>query len=141
MEELLELRTYLEQERYADALLLLNEMEEMAKEDKLHKIRSFAIVLLIHLIKQHAERRSTRSWEYSIQNSTEEIRYVNRRRKAKGTYATPDELREMLEDAYRPALGKAALEAFEGTLSAEQLAEKIDRQAILDEAFRLITEN
>jgi hypothetical protein len=50
MEELFELRRYLEQHRYTEALILLGEMEEMSKDDKINKIRSFIIILLLHLI-------------------------------------------------------------------------------------------
>ena len=39
-------------------------MEEMSREDKVHKIYSFAEMLLLHLIKQkRTEQRTTRSWE------------------------------------------------------------------------------
>jgi len=42
-------------------------MTEMSKDDKLNKIFSFSImILIIHLIKQQAEKRTTRSWEVSI---------------------------------------------------------------------------
>jgi len=66
MEELFELRTAIEEQRYADALILLGEMEKMNKDDKLNKIDSFAIILLLHLIKRQAEQRTTRSWDLSI---------------------------------------------------------------------------
>ena len=55
MEELLELRTLLIGGNISDALLLVEEMTEMSKDDKLNKIYSFAKVLLLHLIKQQAE--------------------------------------------------------------------------------------
>jgi len=42
MEELFELRTYIEGGRYADALVLLGEMEEMSREDKINKIAGLA---------------------------------------------------------------------------------------------------
>ncbi|MCH8317859.1 MAG: hypothetical protein IIA88_05080, partial [Bacteroidetes bacterium] len=51
MEELLELKTCIEEQRYADALELIGFMEEMSKEDKIHKIYSYTVILLIHLIK------------------------------------------------------------------------------------------
>jgi len=61
MEELYELRSYIEQGRYADALVLLGEMEEMSRDDKINKVGSFLEILLLHLIKRHAEKRTTRS--------------------------------------------------------------------------------
>ena len=80
MEELAELRNYIQSERYADALLLIDELEEMSKEDKLNKIHSHVIILLLHL-KKHAEQRSSRSWEFSIANSIHQITRINKRRK------------------------------------------------------------
>jgi len=58
MEELFELRTCLEQRRYTDAMALLGEMEEMSKDDKINKISSFTVVLLLHLIKKRATHLS-----------------------------------------------------------------------------------
>ena len=79
MEELLALRHYIEQPRYTEALDLLAEMEEMSREDKVNKIYSFVEVLLLHLIKQRAEQRMTRSWELSIRNAARHIARVNKR--------------------------------------------------------------
>mgnify|MGYP001593534565 CR=1 FL=1 len=86
MEELLELRQYIEQQQYTEALDLIAEMEEMSREDKIHKIYSFAEILLLHCIKQAAEQRTTRSWELSMRNAARHIARVNTRRKAGGTY-------------------------------------------------------
>jgi hypothetical protein len=138
MEELFELRAAIEQQRYADAMILLGEMEEMSRDDKLHKIRSFVIILLIHLIKQIAEQRTTRSWDCSIQNAVEEIQYVNKRRKVKSYYLSERELSEIIAEAYSTALRRAALEAFEGQYTSEQLAQKVDRQTIETKALALI---
>lgn len=41
MEELNELRSYIEQGKYPEALVLLGEMEEMSYTDKVNKIGSF----------------------------------------------------------------------------------------------------
>jgi hypothetical protein len=138
MEELFELRTAIEQHRYNDALIFLGEMEEMSKEDKIHKIRSYAIILLIHLIKQQAEQRTTRSWDCSIANAIEEIQSVNKRRKSGGYYFIQDELNEVIAQAYPAALRKAALEAFEGQYTTKQLDEKVDRVMIQESALNQI---
>jgi hypothetical protein len=141
MDEILELRQCIEEGRYDDALLIIDEMEEMAKDDKLNKIYSYAVVLLIHLIKQHAEQRTTRSWDISIRNASEDILRVNKRRKADGNYATGDDLREILSDAFPQALRRASQEAFEGRYDEAQLATMIDQKRLLDEAFTLIKPN
>ena len=41
MEELFELRTHIEKGRYAEALVLLGEMEEMSREDKSIRLKAF----------------------------------------------------------------------------------------------------
>ncbi|MBN3952132.1 MAG: hypothetical protein HWQ38_38925, partial [Nostoc sp. NMS7] len=50
MEELLELRQSLEQGKIHEALLLVDELEEMSLSDKINKIDSYGVILLIHLI-------------------------------------------------------------------------------------------
>jgi len=135
MEELSVLRQYIEQGRYGDALLFIDELEEMSKEDKLNKIFSYALILLIHLIKKHAEQRSTRSWDFSIAHAVLQIRRTNLRRKSGGFYAGSGELQEILAEAFDLALKKAALEIFEGGLDETELAGKLDKAAIIKEAM------
>ncbi|MFM7439152.1 MAG: DUF29 family protein, partial [Snowella sp.] len=84
MEELLELRTLLMGGNISDALLLVEEMTEMSKDDKINKISSYAKIVILHLIKRAAEKRTTRSWDLSIKNAVNEIQKTNRRRKAGG---------------------------------------------------------
>lgn len=138
MEELLTLKELLHAGNIAEALLIVEELEEMSKSDKLNKIFSYGIILLLHLIKQSAENRTTRSWNLSIRNSVKQIQRTNRREKAKGTYMTEDELVETLQDAYDLALEKAALEAFEGEYQAEELGKLVKRSEIINQAIDLI---
>ncbi|OIP78541.1 MAG: hypothetical protein AUK48_01435 [Oscillatoriales cyanobacterium CG2_30_44_21] len=141
MEELLELRKLLIGGNISDALLLVEEMTEMSKDDKLNKIFSFSIIVLLHLIKQSAEKRSTRSWEMSISNSVKQIQRSNKRRKAGGSYLTQAEIRETLEDAYETALNQASLEVFEGRYEASAIGSMLDRNAIIDRAISLILDS
>lgn len=138
MEELLMLRQYIEEKKYDQALELVTELEEMSKEDKLNKIYSYAVVLLIHLIKQQAEQRTTRSWEFSIYNATKEINKVNKRRKSGGYYTNDEELKEIFIDAFETAIRKAALEVFEGQYTDEELREKVNCDLIITKAVDLI---
>lgn len=138
MEELLELKSLLLAGNVPDALLLVEEMTEMSKDDKLNKIFSFSIVVLLHLIKQQAEKRSTRSWEISISNSVRQIQRSNKRRKTGGNYLTTEELKETLDDAYYSALRQAALEAFEGIYKPEEIEAMIDKNEIINQALKLI---
>ena len=138
MEEILELRKSIQEGRYSDALHIIDELEEMAKEDKTDKIFSYMQILLIHLIKQHAEERTSRSWDNSIYHSLQQIKRVNKRRKAGGDYMKPDEIFEDLHNAFDLAIRDAAEEAFGGIYSSEQLLTKIDKNKILAEAMNLI---
>ena len=138
MDELAELRMLLAEGRIEDALLLVDELDEMSREDKINKISSYMRLLLIHLIKQHAEQRSTRSWEVSMQEALRQITRTNTRRKAGGVYLTQEELHAELADIYDLALERAALEAFGGIYSAEELATRVAREHVLEQALALI---
>lgn len=138
MEELLELKNLLLAGNVPDALILVEEMTEMSKDDKLNKIFSFSIIVLLHLIKQQAEKRSTRSGETSISNSVKQIQRINQRRKTGGNYLTIEELKETLDDAYSSALRQGALEAFEGIYQPEEIEAMIDKNQIINQALALI---
>jgi len=124
--------------KVAEALVLVEELEEMSKSDKLNKIFSYGIILLLHLIKKVAENRTTKSWETSIFNAVKQIQRTNKRHKAKGTYLTEEELVETLEDAYESGLKSAALEAFEGIYDVEEIAKMVNRDDIMKMAIGLI---
>ena len=135
MEELLMLRQFIEEQKYDQALELVGELEAMSKEDKLNKIYSYAVILLLHLIKQAAEERSNRCWEFSIYNSAKEIKRINKRRKSGGYYADEDELQEILNDAFDTAIKKAAIEAFEGQYTEKELLLRIKPEEIKEQAL------
>lgn len=140
MEELLELREHIQQGRYASALVLIGEMEDMSRDDKINRIESFLEILMLHLIKQQAEKRTTRSWDISMRNAAEQIVRTNRRRKVGGFYLTDKELNEAIYESYPSALRQASLEAFGGVYTAENLAAMIDESAVKEEALGLILE-
>lgn len=136
----MELKELLQRGKVAEALVLVAELEEMSKSDKLNKIFSYGIILLLHLIKKVAENRTTKSWETSIFNSVKQIQRTNKRHKAKGTYLTEEELVETLEDAYESGLKSAALEAFEGIYDVEEIAKMVNRDDIIIMAIGLIVD-
>ncbi len=138
MEELFELRTHIEYGRYAEALTLIGEMEEMSRDDKINKIESLLHILLLHLIKQHAEQRSTRSWEVSIKNAVDSVRRVNTRRKAGGYYLSVSELEESISEIFPTALRQASLEAFEGRYEESDLTTTFDSRQVKQQALQLV---
>lgn len=141
MEELLELRRYIEEKNYDKALEIVGELEEMSKEDKINKIYSYTVILLIHLIKQEVEKRTTRSGDVSIRNSVREINRVNKRRKSGGYYANDQELLDILNEAMPAAIDRASLEVREGLYEALDLMSLFDNNLIIERAFALITSN
>ena len=138
MEELMELRSLVQQGDLRSALTLIDELEEMSKDDKINKIYSYAIILLLHLIKQSAEKRSTSSWEVSIRNAVISVQRSNKRRKAGGNYLSDRELNDILADAYDRALDNARLEAFGGAYDAIALGKMVDRAEVLEHAMQML---
>jgi hypothetical protein len=138
MEELVQLRESILAGNYSQALQIIDELEEMSVVDKLNKIYSYIVVLLLHLIKQQAEKRNTRSWQNSILNSVEQINRVNKRRKSRGYYATDETLREIIDEAFPRALRDTALEAFGGAYQEEELLKMIDIAEIKKSAINLL---
>lgn len=139
MEELIALRELLQKGNVSNALLMIDEMEEMSKKDILNKIRSYGIILLLHLIKQKAENRTTRSWDVSIRNSVLVIQDLNARPYSKGNYLSDQELRESLESGFRQAINQASLEVNEGQYGARELQGIVDKQQICDRAMTAIS--
>jgi hypothetical protein len=138
MDELFELRRHLEAGDYNAALQVLDELDEMSRKDTIYKIQSFMEILLIHLMKQHAERRTTRLWELSIRLSCRRIQRLNKRRKAGGWVLTKEALLEALEEVYDDAVERAAFEAFEGQNTTDELAAMLNRHEVLEQALALI---
>jgi hypothetical protein len=139
MEEILTLKELLLKGDIPGSLAIVEELEEMGRKDIIKTIRSYAIVLLIHLIKRQVEKRTTRSWDVSIRNSIREIQQENKRRKSGGYYLDHQELMETLEEAYLNAIDQASLEVSEGIYEAKELEKLANREELLNQSFQLIT--
>ena len=138
MEELLTLKDLLVKGDVQGALIIVEELTEMSRNDIIKTIRSYAVILLLHLIKQQAENRTTRSWEVSIRNSVREIQRENKRRKAGDYYLAPEELLEILAEAYLNAIDEASLEVEEGCYESEELEKLVNREEIINRALALM---
>lgn len=140
MEELLTLKSLLLKGDIPGSLAIVEELEEMSKKDIINTIRSYAVILLLHLIKQQAENRTTRSWGISIRNSVLEIQEENKRPKSAGFYLPLEELFMVLETAYRQAINKASLEVEEGRYEPKELSQLVNQEAIINQAMTLISQ-
>jgi hypothetical protein len=138
MEEILTLKELLLKGDIPGSLAIVEELEEMGRKDIVKTIRSYSIVLLIHLIKRQVEKRTTRSWDVSIQNAIFEIRDENKRPCSQSYYLSPEELDEVLEVAYKQAINKASLEVSEGIYEAKELEKLANKEEILNQAMELI---
>ena len=139
MEEILELKQLLIKGDLTGSLAIVEELEEMGRKDIIKTIRSYGVILLLHLIKQQAENRTTRSWDVSIRNAILEIKEENQRPKSAGFYLTDEELLEIFEKAYRQAINKACLEVEEGRYEVIDLEKLVDQAKIIEKAMSLIT--
>ena len=139
MEELLTLKDLLLKGDIQGALVLVEELEEMSRDDKINNIRSYAVILLLHLIKQQAENRTTRSWELSIRNAVRGIQTKNKRRKAGGFYLNSEELRLAIEEAYSEAIDRASMEVEEGRYETSELEQRVNQEVVINRAMTLIS--
>ncbi|MBD2569017.1 DUF29 family protein [Anabaena lutea] len=133
-QELIDLRNSILEQRYADALAIVDELEGMSKKAILRQIKSFLKVLLIHLIKNKIEKRLTNSWAASIRNAVLEIQDVNLKENKKSYYINLDEWNDYLEHEIDIAIRDASVEVLNGVYSPFQLAEIVDKEQIIHQA-------
>lgn len=138
MEELLELKALLLKGDIKGSLAIIEDLEDMGKNAIISTIRIYAVILLLHLIKQQAEKRTTRSWDVSIRNSVRQIQRQNKCRNAAEYYLSDEELTDTLNDAYLNALDAASLEVESGRYQSEQIEAIIDKSKLISDAFLLI---
>lgn len=135
MEELETLRHYIESGDLGGALTVLDEMEAMSKEDKINRIRSYLVVLLMHMVKESIEQRTTRSWQNSIRLALHQIERHNKRRRADGYYVPAEDMPQLVTEAMETAIIAASTEVLAGSLSPEEVEERIDCKALVAQAL------
>jgi hypothetical protein len=138
MEEIIELKQSIISHDWETSLAIIEELEEMGRQDKINNLQSFLVILLIHLIKIHVENRVTTSWRNSIVNSLLEIQKRNQLGK-KAHYIKQTDWEDSFQQALPRALIKASQEAF-GGIDLDELTNLIDRQVLKDRTFELLDE-
>ncbi|MCW9680090.1 DUF29 domain-containing protein [Dolichospermum planctonicum UHCC 0167] len=137
-QELIDLRNSILEQRYTDALAIVDELEGMSKKAILRQIKSFLKVLLIHLIKNQIEKRLTNSWVASIRNSLIEIQDINLKENKKSYYINQDEWDSWLEDAIQLAIADASLEIMNGKLPRQQISQMLNKPQLVLTVTELI---
>ena len=136
MEELEQLRIFIEGGDMNAALTLLDELDDMNRDALIRNIKSHMVRLLQHLIKRDVEGRTTRSWETTIANTLDDIYDLNHRRKSGSQIAPDDELASVLAEAWRRALREASTDMQQET---RDLAELVHRDELLSQGLSMIT--
>ncbi|MFN9402211.1 MAG: DUF29 family protein, partial [Dolichospermum sp.] len=137
-QELIDLRNSILEQRYSDALAIVDELEGMSKKAILRQIKSFLKVLLIHLIKNQIEKRLTNSWVASIRNSLIEIQDINLKENKKSYYINQNEWDSWLEDEIELAIADASLEVMSGKFKRQQISQMLNKPQLILTATELI---
>ncbi|MFM6022448.1 MAG: DUF29 family protein, partial [Dolichospermum sp.] len=119
------------EQRYSDALAIVDELEGMSKQAILRNIESFLVRLMIHLIKNQVEQRLSNSWAASIESSILEIKKLNLKENKKSYYLSINEWVEILEDAIESAIRPASLEIMNGKLQRQQLSQMLNKPQLI----------
>jgi hypothetical protein len=137
-QELIDLRTSILEERYEDALRIVDELEWMSKKAILRNIKSYLVRMLVHLIKNQVEQRLNNSWVASIRESVFEIQDLNLMENKTSHYIKADEWDDLLKTAFDAAISKASVEVSNGIYKPTQLQQIVDRQTINSQANTLL---
>ncbi|MEH2436205.1 MAG: DUF29 family protein [Nostoc sp.] len=137
-QELIDLRSCIQEGRYADALVIIDELEGMSKQAILRNIQAYLRILLIHLIKNQLEQRLTNYWVASIRNSLMEIKKLNLKDNKKSYYINLNEWDNCIEDEIEIAVGDASVEVLNGMYNEFKLTEMVDRNQIIQSALKLL---
>ncbi|HBL10423.1 MAG TPA: hypothetical protein DD379_03240 [Cyanobacteria bacterium UBA11162] len=133
MQELINLKTYILEARYEEALALVDELEAMSKQAILRTIQSHLSILIIHLIKNQVEQRLTGSWVNSIRNSIREIKKLNLKDNKTSYYIKQDEWEKLIEEeVMEDAIAAASEDVLEGQYNQFQLSKLVDRNQIIE---------
>jgi hypothetical protein len=137
-QELIDLRNSILEQRYADALGIVDELEGMGRQAILRNIQSFLVRLMIHLIKNQVEQRLTNSWSNSIRGSIREITKINLQDNKSSYYVKIDEWDLMLEEEFEEAIRDASDEVMNGIYSPFKLVEMVDKEQIINQSKFLL---
>ncbi len=129
MEEILELKECLINQKYDRAFAIVEDLEAMGRQNKINNLESFIVILFIHLIKIQVEKRIAISWKKSISNSLLAIQKRNRLGK-KSYYIKQNDWKEYILECQFEAILGAAKEVFEG-IDYQELEKLVDFEQLM----------
>ncbi|MEH2377136.1 DUF29 family protein [Nostoc sp.] len=138
-QELIDLKKSILEGRYADALVIVDELEGMSKQAILRNIQAYLNILLIHLIKNQVEQRLTGSWAASIRNSIREIKKLNIKDNKTSYYINLNEWESLMEEeVIEDAIADTSYEVMNGKFTRSQLSAMLDKSQIFTTATSLL---
>ncbi|NEO79256.1 DUF29 family protein [Moorena sp. SIO4G3] len=126
-QELIDLRISILEGRYADALAIVDELEQMSKRATLHQIESYLNKALINLIKNQVEERLANSWAASIRDFIREIQKLNLKDNQKSYTINADQWQSLIDNELEAAISTASVEVLNGAYTPVQLSKLVDR--------------
>jgi superfamily II helicase len=137
-QELTDLRAFILEGRYEDALSLVDELEGMSKKAILQNIENFLSRMLNHLIKNQIEQRLTNSWSASIRDSLLKIQSLNFKENKSFFYINQDEWESCLENSFEDAIFAASVKFLNGNYTPFKLQEMVNKTEIIVAANKLL---
>lgn len=138
VQEFIDLRNFILEGRYEDALAIVDELEGMSKQATLRTIESYLLRLCVHLIFNQIEQRLTNSWVASISDSIRQIKKLNLKDNKTSYYINSSELQAFLEEAIEAAIRPASVEVLGGKLKPAQVSQMVDRVQLMIIAQKLV---
>ena len=129
-QELLDLKKAIANQDLTKAMAIVSDLEVMSREDKIQKLQSHLVVLLVHLLKMQLERRLTNSWRASILNSLLQIKRTNRMGNKKTPYIKSEDWEEAIAEVMPEVYVLAATEVLNGVLNDNQVEELANYQEL-----------
>ena len=126
-QELIDLRISILEGRYADALAIVDDLEQMSKRTTLHQIESYLNKALINLIKNQVEERLANSWAASIRDFIREIQKLNLKDNQKTYTINADQWELLIDNELEAAISTASVEVLNGAYTPAQLSKLVDR--------------
>ncbi len=126
-QELIDLRISILEGRYADALAIVDDLEQMTKRATLHQIESYLNKALINLIKNQVEERLANSWAASIRDFIREIQKLNLKDNQKSYTINADQWDSLIDNELEAAISTASVEVLNGAYTPAQLSKLVDR--------------
>ena len=130
-QELTNLRNSILEERYADAMAMIDELEAMSRQAILRQIEFFISQLLIGLIKNQVEQRLTNAWVASISDAIRQIKKLNSQGDKTTYYITKDDWATLIDDEFESSIDAASVETLDGIYTPFQLAKMIDKTQVV----------